>query len=219
MVAISPGSEIYLTQILQLLSRIGVGYLDSVVRRAVRLADEKGIPVNHVLAELLIYYYLLGCGYRYVTIEESVGMAKCDVYAEKEGFDVCVEIDFYSIPQNFILNRTKYILARHIKKVLQIVKSGIKAVIFAYPYGYIPLIPIELIKPINSRSRKRLLNIASTIREILTLDNDDIEYLMKAYINSILIFDTDGGKVYELSPQDVEKLMTLYSSYVEGVSL
>lgn len=208
------GSEMYLTQILQLLNRMGVEHLEDVVRKAIKLVNEKGIPINHILAELIIYYYLSNCGYNYISIEESVGIAKCDVYAQKGDFNICIEVDFYTVPSNFLLNRTKYILARHIRKVIQIVKSGIKAAVFAYPYGSVPLIPIELVKPIESRSRRKLLDLISSVREISPLDNGDIDYLMKAYVHSVLIFDIDRGKIYELFPQDVEKLMELYDSYV-----
>ncbi|MCS7111617.1 MAG: hypothetical protein N3D82_00040 [Ignisphaera sp.] len=212
--AASLRSDVYLAQMLQLLSVIKVEHTDDIIRRAIRLVDEKGIPINHILAELLIYYYLRDRGYSYVSIEESVGVAQCDVYARREEFDVCVEIDFYSVPLDFLLSRTRYILARHVRKALQVVKSGIKAAIFAYPYGYIPLVPIELVRSIDSRSKKRIFDLATRIREIAPLENDDIDHLMKVYIHSVLIFDIDSGKVYELSPQEVEGLAELYGNYV-----
>lgn len=209
------GNEAYLTQILQLISRIGAERLDDVIYRAVKLVSEKGVSINHILAEILVYYYLLSQGYSYISIEESVGVARCDVYAKRDGFDICIEIDFYTVPQNFILNRMRYIVARHIKKMLQIVRSSISAAAFAYPYGLIPLIPTELVKPIDARSRKKLLNIVSNIRDLIPLDSDDVDHLMKVYIHSILIIDIDYGKVYELSPQSIEGLITAYESVIK----
>lgn len=210
--------ETCLTQILQLLNMIGVKRIDvdDTIRKAVRLADEKGVPVNHILAELLIYHYLRGRGYSFVSIEESTGLAKCDVYAIKGGFDVCVEIDFYSVPHSFSLNRTRYILARHLRKMLQVAKSGVRAVVFAYPYGYIPLLPIELVKPVDSRSRERILDMINRVRELTLVENSDVDYLMRIHIHGVLIFDIDSGKVYELSPDRVEGLVNMYSGYVEG---
>jgi len=214
MINVVSNSETYLTQILQLLNRLRVEELGNIVRRAIKLISEKGVSINHVLAELLIYHYLLGQGYSYVSIEESVGMARCDVYAIKEEFNICIEIDFYSVPQDFVLNRTKYILARHIRKLIQIVKSNIRAAIFAYPYGSIPLVPLELIKPIDSRSKKKIVELVSSIREMLPLDNSDVDYLMRVEIHSIYIFDIDTGKVYELTPSEAEYLITLYENHV-----
>jgi hypothetical protein len=214
MINVVSNSETYLTQILQLLNRLRVEELGNIVRRAIKLISEKGVSINHVLAELLIYHYLLRQGYSYVSIEESVGMARCDVYAIKEEFNICIEIDFYSVPQDFVLNRTKYILARHIRKLIQIVKSNIRAAIFAYPYGSIPLVPLELIKPIDSRSKKKIVELVSSIRETLPLDNSDVDYLMRVEIHSIYIFDIDTGKVYELTPSEAEYLITLYENHV-----
>uniref|UniRef100_A0A7C5UT11 Uncharacterized protein n=1 Tax=Ignisphaera aggregans TaxID=334771 RepID=A0A7C5UT11_9CREN len=214
MTTIMPNSETYLTPILQLLNRLGVEELSNIVRRAIKLISEKGVSINHVLAELLIYYYLLRQGYSYVSIEESVGIVRCDVYAVKEEFNICIEIEFYSVPQDFVLNRTKYILARHIRKLIQIAKSNIKAAVFAYPYGSIPLVPLEIMKPIDNRSKKKIVELVSSIREMLPLDNSDIDYLMKVEIHSIYIFDIDTGKIYELTPSEAEYLITLYENRV-----
>ncbi len=203
-----------LTQISEFATKINISIHDPTIIRIIRLIKDKNISPNHVLAEILLYSYFKNRGYEYIFIEETINNVKCDVYLKHKNYDVCIEIEFYTIPIEYLNNWTEFIMARHIKKLYQIAKANIKAAAFAYPYGIVPLIPIELVRPSHYRSKKKLQELLAITRKYYSIEEDADELLKMQHINAIYIFDFSTGKVYELLPQTIESLISLYQSLI-----
>jgi len=203
-----------LTQISEFITKINISLHDPTIIKIIRLMKDKNIPLNHVLAEILLYSYFRNRGYEYILIEETINNVKCDVYLRHRNYDICIEVEFYTIPIEYLGDWTEFIVARHIKKLYQIAKAGIKAAAFAYPYGIIPLIPIELIRPSHYRSKKRIQELLAIARKYYSIEEDADELLRMQHIHAVYIFDFSMGKVYEVLLQTIESLIALYQSLI-----
>ncbi len=198
----------------QLIARAGFEKLDGIIGKALALYKSKHIPLNHILAEVLIAHYLYNVKkYECVDIERSVNGMRCDVYGRTNGRVHCVEVEYLFTPPSYILSPFEYVVARHIKKLVLAAKAGIDFVSFAYPKYVVPPIPLELLRPPASRSIEEIKRIVSTVRSIVPLDYDDVEKLIGMPIHSILFFDLSTGKVYECIPQVVEVMVTQYEAF------
>ena len=205
-----------LSDIELLLTKAGYKRIDGIVGKAIALYRTKNIPLNHILAEVLLAHYLASRGYDAVDIERTVGSAKCDVYAHQKKVTHCVEIEFGFVPPKHILNSYEYSLARHTKKAIQLRKNGVTLISFAYPRNYIPPIPLELLRPPSIRSPGRLHKLIALVRKYapLDLDEEGEKILAQLQIHSVFIFDFTTARVVELIPQTVEMLITLYESFL-----
>lgn len=206
--------EIDLRSILVIFAnKLGLSIADTVVQKSLRLV-EKGLPLNHILAELLLYSHLKTKGYDYISIEETIGSVQCDVYVKRGVEDICIEVETHTIPIEYILEGHNYIIARHIKKVIQISKEGIKFTSFAYPYGVIPLIPLELLKHPEYRSQEELERLASITRRFYALDFDYLVYLERCVLGDIYVYDITTLNVYRLSKESLVYLVSLYTKTI-----
>lgn len=195
-------------------TRLRLSIIDPIVQKALKLID-KGISLNHILAEVLLYTYLKNEGFEYITIEETIGNAKCDVYA-KNGLDsMCIEIETYVVPTEYVLEGYHYLIARHVKKLIQISKEGIKGVSFAYPLGVIPSIPLVLLKHPKDRSREELEQLASITKKFYSLDLDYMDQLENCVLSRIYVYDIAMQRVFHLSEDSVIKLISFYTNILE----
>ncbi len=202
------------TDIELLLARAGFKRIDGIVGKALALYETKNLTLNHVLAEVLIAHYLAFRGYGSVDIEHTIGSSKCDVYAASKRAALCIEIEFGFVPPKHILDSFEYSIARHVKKAVQTLKSGIPYISFAYPRNYVPPLPLELLRPPSTRSRSRLRELAALVRKYMPLDDEEEALLGQVQVYSILIFDFSSARVIELMPQTAETLITLYESFL-----
>jgi len=207
-------SEDILSDIELLLAKAGYRRIDGIVGKAVALYRMKNVPLNHILAEVLLAHYLASQGYDAVDIEHTVGSAKCDVYAYQKRVAHCIEIEFGFVPPKHILNSYEYALARHIKKAVQLRKNGVTLISFAYPRNYVPPIPLELLRPPSLRSVDRLHRLIALVRKYAPLDEEEEKVLAQLQIHSVFIFDFTTARVVRLIPQTVEMLITLYESFL-----
>lgn len=187
---------------------------NGIIGKALAIYELKNIPASHVLAEVLVAHYIKSKGFTDVDIEHTVAGTKCDVYARARRIDICIEIEFPFVPPKHIIDSYEYLLAKHVKKIAQIARSGIMYASFAYPRGVIPLVPIDFLRPPASRIRKRLLELISITRKFFPIDEAEEEALWYANIYGILIFDLSSARIYELTTQTVEILITLYDSFL-----
>lgn len=199
------------TTLLLFINRLGLTPTDVVFHKALRSID-KGLPLTHVLAEILLYSYLAGKGFEYVSIEETIGFTKCDIYARQGILDMCIEVETNVVPLEFILEGYDYIVARHVKKVIQTSKSNIRITSFAYPFGVIPLIPIELLKNPEERSREELEKLFNTARRFFNLDIEDFAYLKSAILGYTYLYDVATLKVLSLQRNSLQRLIYTYIS-------
>ncbi|MEM1644662.1 MAG: hypothetical protein QXL96_02120 [Ignisphaera sp.] len=199
------------TTLLLFLNKLRLSLAEVVVYKALRSLD-KGLPLTHILAEILMYSYLIGKGFEYVSIEETVGLTKCDIYARQGALDVCIEVETAVVPLDFILEGQNYIVAKHIKKVIQISKSNISFASFAYPYGVIPLIPIELLKKPEERSREELEKLFNIARKFFNLDKEDLTYLRNVVLGDTYLYDITSLKVVPLQKSNLQHLISLYAN-------
>lgn len=202
-----------LSLLLLFTSKLGLQPFDSVVQRALKLV-EKNLPISHVLAEVLLYTYLRYKGYRFVSVEETVGDMKCDVYVELDGVSMCIEVETFSIPLEHILNGVEYVIAKHVKKAIQATKSGINVISFAYPFGVIPLIPLELLKKPEDRVKEELLKLFNLVKKFFTVDIDDIAYLETCVIGDAYIYDLASLKVELLTKEKINYLINMYTKVI-----
>ena len=201
--------------IARILDRAGFPRNDRIVSRAVALYQRKNIPLNHILAEILIAHYLQSKGFREIDIEKGVGKCSCDVYGVCGRLSLCVEIEFNFVPPKHVTSWDEYIVARHIKKILTVTASGINNISFAYPKYVVPPVPLEFLRPSTARSSAMLSHYVSIVRKYFSLDIENpIEVLRRASVFSIMIFDVSSGTIKELSPQSAEVLITLYNSFL-----
>ena len=203
-----------LSDIELLLAKAGYKRVDGIVGKAIALYRTKNIPLNHILAEVLLAHYLASRGYDTIDIEHTVGSAKCDVYAYQNRVTHCIEIEFGFVPPKHILDSYEYSQARHIKKAVQLRKNGVTHISFAYPRNYIPPIPLELLRPPSIRSLDRLHKLIALVRKYSPLDEEEERILAHIQIHSVFIFDFTTARVVELIPQTVEMLITLYESFL-----
>ncbi len=196
------------------LERAGYQRDESLIGRALILYKTKNIPLNHLLAEVLIAHYLRERGFSKVDIERNVGSMKCDVVAHHRSIVKCVEIEFLFVPPNHVVDYTEFMIARHVKKLIAAAKNGIEYLSFAYPRYVVPPIPLELVRPTQTRSDAILRELIAITRKFFPLHAEDIEFLRTATIHSIMLFDLSTGHVVELNPQTVEVLLTLYESFI-----
>lgn len=191
------------------ISKLKLSVLDPIIQKAIR-ALEKGTTLTHVLAEILLYTYFKDKGYYYVSIEETIGLTKCDVYIKHGSMDMCTEIETHILPTEHSLEGYNYIIARHVKKLIQIAKEEISLASFAYPFGLIPLIPLMFLKPPENRTHEEIERIIPVTKKFYNLDYDDIKYLEKCAINSIYIYDIASLSVRHLSKEHALQLISLY---------
>ena len=198
-----------------LISKLGCprdGYL---VSRALALYSRKNIPLNHILAEMLIAHYLkFERGFERVDIERCINKHSCDVYAEGGSLRVCVEIEFNFVPPQYASEASEYLIARHIKKALALASCPEILLSFAYPRFSVPSIPIDLLRPPSARNVDRLRELIYVARKYFPIDVDSVEALRRVCIHSIMIFDVAKSRVYELTPQTAEVLITLYDAFL-----
>ncbi len=198
-----------------IVSRLGCPKDGYIVSRAIALHQRKGIPLNHVLAEALIAHYLkFERGFERVDIEKSINKHSCDVYAESGALRICVEIEFNFVPPQYASEASEYLVARHVKKVLSLASCPNLMLSFAYPRYCVPSVPIELLRPPSSRNLDRLRELIYVARKYFPKEMESIELLRNACVHSIMIFDIAKSKVYELTPQTAEVLITLYDAFL-----
>ncbi|MEM4909221.1 MAG: hypothetical protein QXI40_03635, partial [Ignisphaera sp.] len=195
--------------LLMMSNRLGIESTDGVIYKAMKLID-KGVSVTHILAEVLIYSYVKNEGYNYISIEETIGSTKCDVYAESKSRRICIEIETHSIPVEYILDGYHYIIARHIKKILQIAKEESISLTFAYPYGVVPLIPLELLKKPEERSEEELERVVTIARKFYAIDYNSIMYLKNWTIKYVYIYDMALLRVIRLPIESLTKIVHMY---------
>ncbi|MEM2396767.1 MAG: hypothetical protein QW552_01395 [Ignisphaera sp.] len=188
---------------------LGLSSADVVFHKALRSID-KGLSLTHVLAEVLLYSYLVGKGFEYASIEETIGFTKCDIYARQGISDICVEVETNVVPLEYILEGYDYIIARHVKKVIQTSKSNIRITSFAYPFGVIPLIPIELLKNPEERSREELEKLFNTARRFFNLDIEDFAYLKSIVLGDAYLYDVATLKVVPMHRNSLKRLISTY---------
>ena len=184
---------------------------DPVVQKALKLVN-KGVPASHVLAEAFLYAYLRSLGYKEVYIESTIGTAKCDIYVKTDLVDECIEIETQIIPVEHLLDGYRYIIARYVKKLIQVAKNGIQQLSFAYPLGVVPLIPPELMKQPSTRSHKKLEKLFLEAQRYYSLDFSEISYLAKSSIGKIYVYDFVLQKVFTLSSEHAANLLQEYLS-------
>jgi len=194
------------------ISRLRLQLNDSVVQKALK-SIEKNIPLSHILAEVLLYNYLKSKDYRFVSIEETVGYMKCDVYAEEDGNSVCIEVETLGIPSEYVLEGLEYLVARHVKKIVYAAKSGIHIVSFAYPFGAIPLIPIEFLKEPEDRDKENLVKLFNIVRKYYPLDLEDLSFLKQCTVGDVYIYDIASMKVVSLTKEKALNLVNFYLSF------
>jgi len=198
-----------------LISKLSYPKDSNLISRAIALYSRKNIPLNHVLAEVLLGHYLrFERGFEKVDIERSVGRHSCDVYAEGGSLRICVEIEFNFVPPQYASEASEYLVARHVKKVLSISSCPEVLISFAYPRYCVPSIPIDLLRPPSARSIDRLRELVYITRRYFPIDIDSVEALRRACVHSIMIFDVAKPRVYELTPQTAEVLITLYDAFL-----
>ncbi len=151
-------------------------------------------------------------GFR-VDIECTLGGVKCDVIALKGSKRRCIEVEFLITPPQFILNPLSYSIARHVVKLIRVYKAGIDKISFAYPVGIIPPIPLELLRPPNIRSSERLIELIAIARKFYAVEENALDVLKRASIDTIIFFNLEKGDVAELQPQQIEVLITMYESF------
>lgn len=190
-------------------TRLGLDITDAIVQKALKLIA-KGLSLTHVLSEVLLYVYLRSNGYDNISIEETVGITKCDVYARQGLNDMCIEIETNIIPTDYVLEGYKYIVAKHIKKLIQTSKDGISLTSFAYPFGVVPLIPLELLKNPGSRSKEAIEKLFNIAGEFFNLNIDDIPYLEKCIVGDLYVFDIASQKVLRIPKSSIQKLLVAY---------
>lgn len=197
-------------------SKLGLSPLDNVVQKALK-SIEKGIPISHILAEVLLYSYLKNEGYQLVSVEETVGVMKCDIYAKQGNFNMCIEVETIAIPLEYILDGFEYIVAKHVKKVIQATKSSIDVLSFAYPFGVIPLIPLELLKNPEDRVKEELLRLFNITKKFFSLDIDDLNYLGVCRIGEVYVYDLTTLKVKTISKEKISYLIHLYMHLLDNL--
>ncbi len=197
------------------INKLGCPRDDALVSKAVALYYRKRIPINHLLAETLIAHYLrFFKGFDRVDIERNAAKQRCDVYAECGSLRLCVEIEFNFVPPQHSTSASDYLVARHVKKLLSIASQKDLFAAFAYPRFVVPSIPIEFLRPPSSRSIDRIRKLVYVTRRYFPIDMEDIELLKNVCVYSVYIFDLGRGKVYELTPQTTEVLITLYDAFL-----
>ncbi len=197
------------------ISKLGCPRDNYLISRAIALYHRKGIPLNHVLAEALIAHYLkFKKGFESVDIERSINRHSCDVYAEGGSLKLCVEIEFNFVPPQFTSEASEYLVARHVKKAISVASCSGLSISFAYPRYCVPSIPIDLLRPPTARAVDRLRELIYITRKYFPIDADCLELLRNVCIHSIMIFDIARSKVYELTPQTAEVLITLYEAFL-----
>lgn len=190
-------------------TKLGLDITEAVVQKALKLLM-KGLSLTHILAEILLYVHLKLDDYEYISIEETVGAIKCDVYAKQGLNDVCIEIETNVVPMEYVLDGYRYIIAKHVKKLAQISKEGIKVASFAYPLGVIPFIPTELLKNPEARSKDTIGNLFNIARKFFNLGIDDITYLENCILGDIYIYDITTLKVFRIPKNSIQNLLAVY---------
>jgi len=195
--------------VLRYANKLGFSSEDNIILKALRLVRDKGVAVSHVIAELLLCKYLMEKGYE-CEIEYTHNNVKCDVYARKRSIDECIEILYYAVPLDNIENWTNYIVLTHLRKAMQILKSSIYFVSFAYPVGLIPLIPPTFFEIISGdRLAKVMASYGLHEPEVLERVKDT------PIIHHIYVFDLSKAKVCKISYEEAKMLILLYNSLTD----
>ena len=199
-----------LSELLLFNAKLGLPQNSPYILKALKLVKNKGVPLSHVFAELLLCKYFSERKFL-CDIEMTINNMKCDVYIEKGFIDVCVEVMYYNIPIENIGEWKRAIIVTHLKKVLNASKSNIKFIAFAYPYGLIPLVPPEII---GSISKDILIN--TLLKYGLTYEATEVENLNHITpIYAFYIFDFSEMKVYEILPDHAKTLLLFYTSVID----
>jgi len=182
--------------------------------RQIATSIERGeASIIHGLAEVLISHYLMHTGWS-VEVETGSRTIKCDILARKGASTICVEIESAALPIDDVSAYLTNSIRRIIRKIINAGRSGMTKVAFAFPVGTVPLIPLVLLRPPQSRNiatlRKMtdLASIAGSINE-----EEAINHLRHTIIPCVLFYDLENGVVESLQTQAVESLITNYLAY------
>jgi len=182
--------------------------------RQIATSIERGeASIIHGLAEVLISHYLIHIGWS-VEVEAGSRTIKCDILARKGASTICVEIESAALPIDDVSAYLTNSIRRIIRKIVNAGRSGITKVAFAFPVGTVPLIPLVLLRPPQSRSittLRRMMNLASIVGSID--EEEAVNYLRHAIIPYVLFYDLENGVVESLQTQAVESLITSYLAF------
>jgi len=182
--------------------------------RQIAASIERGeVSIIHGLAEVLISHYLMNTGWL-VEVEAGSRTIKCDILARKGASTICVEIES-AVPSiddvsAFLTNSIRKI----IRKIVNAGRSGMNKVAFAFPIGTVPLIPLALLRPPQSRSittLRKMVDLASIADSID--EKEAVNHLRHAIIPCVLFYDLENGFVEPLQTQAVESLITSYLAF------
>lgn len=193
---------------------LGLEPSDIAVQKVLRSMDKK-IPLTHLMAELLLYSHLISNGFDYVSIEETIGAVRCDVYARMGLEDTCIEIETHIVPVEHILEGVTYIRSRHVKKVIQILKEGIKRPAFAYPVGTVPLVPLELLIEPGKRSKDDVEKLIGMAKNFYGIDTDEAKYIENFVLEVVYVYDIERLRVRQIDKDLLKDLVMLYSRIIE----
>lgn len=191
-----------------------LGVSQQVTLRVLRAVEAKGVRVSHALAELLLYKHLVERhSFDVVEVEYTKGRVKCDVYASMGSVDMCVEVESYVPPLEHLLAYDKYILAKHLRKLLLMGASGVRLASFAYPYS---VVPTALAKLAGLRGVEAVRRLARDLEGALGLrlgaSAEEVGAIPKLYM--VYIFDIGARRVHELTVDQALALVKTYEALV-----
>jgi len=182
--------------------------------RQIAASIERGeASIIHGLAEVLISHYLMHIGW-FVEVEAGGRTIKCDILARKGASTLCVEIESAVPPIDDVGAYLTNSIRRIIRKIVNAGRSGMTKVAFAFPVGTVPLIPLALLRPPQSRSIATLRKIVDLASIAGSIDEEEaINHLKHAIIPCVLFYDLENGVVESLQTQAVESLITSYLAF------
>ena len=124
----------------------------------------------------------------------------CDVYAERLGDGLVVEVETGFTPPSNALDPLDYLRARLAAKIARYSKYAGKMALAVPPYYAAP-VPSILLYPPRTRERSELERLKSLVDRYYRDPPVSLEDLQLAQLHAVILVDVDRGEAVELDPE------------------
>jgi len=174
--------------------------LRNLYQRLLDLKEKNLLKINHSVLEMVVAKYLIEDGYE-VDLEHMIDAGlSCDVYAEKDGNIMIVEVETGYVPPAHALDPMDYIRARIASKIARYSNHCQKFMLAAPPHYVMPVMPFFTL-PTRDRDEKEAWVVKHYCDLYYKSPPVSMNEIMNSHIHSVSIIEVESGTLRNLPPE------------------
>jgi len=187
-------------------------HLKNLTAQLINMAKKKLIKSNHTIMELIIAAFLIKRDFD-IYIEKYLDEDLiCDIYAEKNGIKLIVEVETGFVPPSNSLDPILYRAVREISKVVRYSKYSNYFALATPPYHILQL-PEFLFFPPSLRSMELITKTKEILDKYYKNPPISLEEIKSAKLDYVYLTIVDEQKVIEYTAKEY------YSKYVSSIRI